>query len=205
MSRKEEMTHISEELLERYTLLQLSEEKLAPVEEHLLVCERCRENLTEVENFVGGMKMAARQVLHGQKQVRHVQVVPKRPRQWTLPFASGMLISTLLIFVYVGRPHAVLQTEVALTASRGASDSTIARVPAGSSLVLKAAAHDINPGSKLRLELANSEGRVVWQGETEAQAGLITARLNHAFDRGQYWFRVYASDRLVEEYGLQVE
>ena len=206
MSRQEdEMAHISGELLERYTLQQLSEEKLAPIEEHLLVCQRCQQNLTELENFVDAMKIAARQMQGQKAPAPRLRLAPRRPLQWALPLAGGLLVSTLLIFSYARRPQDMAQSEVILTATRGASEAAVAQAPANSILIVQADAHDVAPGTQLRLEVANSDGRVVWQGAGDCRAGRITARVNHALSSGLYWFRVYERGDLVKEYALQLK
>ena len=208
MSRQEdEMAHISGELLERYTLQQLSEEKLAPIEEHLLVCQRCQQNLTEVENFVDAMKIAARQMQEQKAPAPapRLRLAPRRPLQWALPLAGGLLVSTLLIFSYARRPQDMAQSEVILTATRGASEAAVAQAPANSILIVQTDAQDVAPGTQLRLEVANSDGRVVWQGAGDCRAGRITARVNHALSSGSYWFRVYERGDLVKEYALQLK
>lgn len=44
--------------LELYALDRLAEPDAAPVEEHLLVCEECRERLTECNAYVRAMRGA---------------------------------------------------------------------------------------------------------------------------------------------------
>jgi hypothetical protein len=56
------MTHVSEEVLERYSMSKLPEDEFAQVEEHLLICELCQNQLAEVDLFVSRMKVAAQQI-----------------------------------------------------------------------------------------------------------------------------------------------
>jgi predicted anti-sigma-YlaC factor YlaD len=56
------MTHVSEEVLECYSMNNLPEDRIVQVQEHLLICEPCREKLTEVDLFVSSMKVAAQQI-----------------------------------------------------------------------------------------------------------------------------------------------
>jgi hypothetical protein len=37
--------HISDDSLERYSMGRLTEAQIAPIEEHLLICEECRDRL----------------------------------------------------------------------------------------------------------------------------------------------------------------
>ena len=54
------MEHISEDLLELYSLGRLEEPQLAPVEEHLLVCHECLDRVQRIDEFVAAMKAALR-------------------------------------------------------------------------------------------------------------------------------------------------
>jgi hypothetical protein len=198
-----EMKHVSEELLERYSLQQLPEEQLAPVEEHLLVCELCQRTLTEVDDYVGAMKIAARQVTEENMPARRLQAAPRRPLQWILPLSSGVLIASLLIFVYVGKPQTQPPSEVTLTATRGASPFNISQAAAHSMLTIKVDAGDVSTGP-LRLELVNEQGKTVWLGSGTKSQGPITVKIVRPLDAGLYWFRLYESDRLRQEYGLQI-
>ena len=192
----EEMQHISEELLERYSLLQLTEDQLEPVEEHLLVCELCQKQLTQVDNYVAAMKIATRDL--------PLPAAPRRPLQWALSLSGGALLATLLVFAFVGRPVSTLQSEVTLTATRGAVPGAMTQVPAHTFLLVKAGVTD-DKGGPLRLELVNEQGSTVWHGTAVAQQGNITARVSQRLDAGLYWFRVYEGADLLREYGLRVK
>ena len=50
--------HLSDEVLERYSMGALSEPQSAPLEEHLLLCELCRTRLEELDQFTRLMKAA---------------------------------------------------------------------------------------------------------------------------------------------------
>jgi hypothetical protein len=45
-------SHPADDLLELYSLGRVTDPRLARVEEHLLVCDRCRERLTEIDSVV---------------------------------------------------------------------------------------------------------------------------------------------------------
>lgn len=51
--------HLDEESAEQYSLGQLSARKVAEVEEHLLVCNSCREMVTSSDSYVAAMRAAA--------------------------------------------------------------------------------------------------------------------------------------------------
>src|SRR5579862_5436719 len=51
--------HADEDQLERYSLGALHETDLARIEEHLLICEACREGLEEADVYTAAMRGAA--------------------------------------------------------------------------------------------------------------------------------------------------
>jgi hypothetical protein len=54
--------HLNENLLEQYVLAKLTDSSLETVEEHLLICQDCRDRLIEVERFVTTIQAAARKL-----------------------------------------------------------------------------------------------------------------------------------------------
>ena len=62
--------HIQEDVIEKYSMQQLSEEEIAPLEEHLLTCEPCREWVTESDIYIPAMERAALQI-RGAPEKRH--------------------------------------------------------------------------------------------------------------------------------------
>ena len=53
--------HVEEEMLERYCMHRTGEEQAAQIEEHLLVCDRCRQRVDETGMFIRAMKTGAGQ------------------------------------------------------------------------------------------------------------------------------------------------
>ncbi len=52
--------HITEDILEAYSLGQISETDVAPVEEHLLVCRECQDRLQATDLFVATLRHVLR-------------------------------------------------------------------------------------------------------------------------------------------------
>ncbi len=52
--------HPSEDVLEQHVMGKLSEAEVVPVEEHLLVCQRCCERVAWLGDFVDSIRSAAR-------------------------------------------------------------------------------------------------------------------------------------------------
>lgn len=59
--------HLGREDAERFTLGAMSEEEVAHWEEHLLVCEPCRREVTESNAYVAAMRQAAAELRKGHK------------------------------------------------------------------------------------------------------------------------------------------
>ena len=57
-SHQAALSHQSTEQLELYALGRLAEPEQAVIEEHLLICEACREQLDEVEAYAKAMRRA---------------------------------------------------------------------------------------------------------------------------------------------------
>lgn len=56
------MEHISEDGLERYAMQPLPDSESGPLEEHLLICESCRDRLDAEIEFVTAMRGAATKI-----------------------------------------------------------------------------------------------------------------------------------------------
>ena len=56
------MAHISDDDLERYAMLTLGEAEIERLEDHLLICPKCRERLDEIERYVAAMRAAAAKI-----------------------------------------------------------------------------------------------------------------------------------------------
>jgi anti-sigma factor RsiW len=52
--------HISEDLLELYSLGRLEEPQLAPVEEHLLICHDCLDRVEQMDEYVAALRAVLR-------------------------------------------------------------------------------------------------------------------------------------------------
>ena len=52
--------HIDHEVLEAYSLGRLEKDKIAGVEEHLLTCKLCQEELTVTDEFIAAFRRAAK-------------------------------------------------------------------------------------------------------------------------------------------------
>ena len=56
------MQHASDDRLERYAMQTLPDSESRPLEEHLVMCQSCRERLDETEQYVAAMRSAAAKI-----------------------------------------------------------------------------------------------------------------------------------------------
>jgi|SRR5580658_1152704 anti-sigma factor RsiW len=81
------LQHLSEELLERYLMRQVSESEAEAVETHLLMCDSCPERLDELEDYRDVMRMGFALLAAEERQI---QAALARARElWVKNVESG--------------------------------------------------------------------------------------------------------------------
>jgi hypothetical protein len=184
--------HLDEDQAERYAMGRLTEEEQAQCEEHLLVCNTCRDQVEEADRFVAAMKSATAAPL---------KKAPRKRLPWFgIRPAWGLAAAVLVIGgVFLSRYEPVRPpVQVRLSAMRGGIVGTTA--PTGADLVLYADVTGLSQSTALRLELVDSSGQLVWSGPYAA--GGVRAPRQTA---GTYFVRVRdAQGKLLREYGLTV-
>jgi hypothetical protein len=195
--------HLIEEDLEQYCLGSLVEVGCARLEEHVLLCETCRDRLTETENFVASMREASRQRSGSHVKDRAAGVIAGRIRRpsWPGQLASVLLAAMLAVcaLVWSGRQSntVALPFAVELAAVRGAAPGP---VPAGRPLLLKLDLTGLSDGQPFAGEVVDASGVRVAQFSVGAPVQL------KALPPGGYFVRIYRSSReLLREYALTVK
>lgn len=208
--------HLDPEDLERYSLHQASEDEMARFEEHLLLCEPCREELRTSEVFATSMRAAAADWRQETRTARSFWSVPRLivPRSIVPGLIAPGLIVPRLIPVFAALAVVVLgivvvprfigssqpPLAVSLTATRGAGMDTV--VPAGRSLALTPDLTGLPAGPGYRLEIVDEHGAATWRGGYTASQG---AAIVSAQRDGARFVRIYSSSGvLLREYGLMV-
>ena len=89
------MPHISDDQLELYLMGRLNEQELAPLEEHLLICEECRDRLEKTEAYIAAMRAILRRqkgrksdgpgVHHPHLKVKGLFLSLRNPRSAIIP------------------------------------------------------------------------------------------------------------------------
>ena len=195
--------HLQAEELELYCLGGLTEVRCARLEEHLLLCEICRDCLTETESYVAVMRQASRQWSAEHVEAPAAAVIAIRPWRESWPGRlAPMLVAALLVVcaaVWFGRHSRVPAPPFAieLTAVRGAAPGP---APAGYPLLLELDLTGLSEGRPFAGEVVDASGRRVAEFPVGAPA------LLKALAPGGYFVRIYkSSGELLREYALTVK
>ena len=198
------LDHADEGQLERYSLSALDEADLARIEEHLLICETCRERLQEEEAYAAAMRGAA-QSLRLETQFRARQPARAWLPLWSDALAVGL---ALLAFTLAWGPWATHKpaggppVAVLLETTR---DSRTQTAPASRPLLLTADLTQLASYPAYRLEVVDAAGRRVIGSPPSPGSGKLSLPISAGLARGAYYVRLYAaSGESLREFGLRV-
>jgi hypothetical protein len=194
-------SHISEEMLERFALKQLTDEQSAPIEDHLLVCHHCQDHLEQVDNYVQTMKLAL---------LAPAAVSPIRrflpQRQMVLAWAGAIAIIVMVVAVPMRRSEKG-QSEVTLTAHRGGDTLPIAHARAGTGLLLQVDVTEVVKADGYWLELVDADGQQVWRASAYPNHNRLAVLVPNKLSTGKYWVRLFDRSQppaVIREYGLEL-
>ena len=169
----------------------ISEDESAGWEEHLLICESCRQRVEASDATVKAMRNAS-------AIVREEPVAERRGgfgwRMAWLAAAAALVIAGLVLRTALA--PGTRQVSVSLVAMRGGD--LAAHAPAGAALALHPDVTGVAPARSYELRVVDALGREVWRGVTP---GAPVKPLS----KGTYFVRLYAGGELVREYGLAVQ
>ena len=185
------------EELEQFSLGRMSDEQSERFEEHLLVCEPCRQSLEQTDAYVFAMRAAStesrRESASRHPWWRVARLVP------ALAALALLALGVLAIARFTRQAPPPLA--VMLTATRGTVPGGAA--PAGRPLALTPDVTGIDAPGPYRLEIVDQRGGVTWQGQYDPAAGAARIPAQRA---GIHFVRVYApAGELLREYGLDIQ
>ena len=203
--------HLTEEQLEKYMLQRVSEPAAAAVEEHLLVCSDCQQQLEQLEVFTNTLRAVA-PVLEREDRLADVQPgLGQRFFDWirsplpALAFGAATLLAVFVVpMAYRASPAVGQPVALELQAIRAASAPEAA---AGRPLLLRVELAGLPPATSYRAELAAENGAVLLtrslQG-AEPPFALLTVDKN--LSAGRYWLRLYGTDHAeaIREFGFAI-
>ncbi|MBK5290815.1 MAG: hypothetical protein JJE04_03850 [Acidobacteriia bacterium] len=208
--------HLSEELLEQYSLGHISEQEELLVEEHILLCDLCQRKLQEADEFVQAFRIAAPRVTAGTERAgepaRHAILRPF-VNLWTsmgsylrpVPVAGLVAAAAVAVVLIVPRNPVVTQLRVMELRAIRSDASSVART--SDSLTLRLNVEGL-PEQKIYLvEIVGAGGDLVWSSPAETSGGMLTVSPGPLRNVGAYWVRVLRSDgsrSLVREFALEI-
>jgi hypothetical protein len=199
MSSKSNLPHLTEDILEQYSMGSLSETEIERVEEHLFVCHSCQDLHTQTDDFVSVMKAATHELsLRAEPEPvadtwwRKLFSIPR-------PLVAAAACGLLALVFFFPRDRQVATVE--LQTLRG--PETPAAAPAGATLNLRLSLRGVEAAGPLRIEVADVSGNIVSTAAAERTDGLALAKTD-SLASGAYWVRLYSGNELLREYGLNV-
>ncbi len=185
--------HLDEDQADDYSMGALSESEEALCEEHLLVCETCRQKVNETDQYVRAMKSATREEAGSLRERGRAAWFGLKPA-WIFATAVLLLGSVSLLRYEPGGSPA----PVRLSALRGAQANPLA--PAGKNLLLVPDVRGLPQSAGYRVEVVDAEGQAVWSGSFAASGTQVPPQ-----KPGIYFVRIRSSNgELLREYGLEV-
>ena len=199
--------HASDEALEKYAMHSLAEPALAEIEEHLLVCSQCQQQLDEIDTYVSAMRSAAKRLDQEDESRKHYwthvsRVLTFRRFGWAM--AVTALVLGAVAWRIATKPDRVVEPfALVLEASRG---SGIQHAPEGRRLALRLDTQGLASFSSYPLEVVDESGHLQYESQVQAEQSGVRASLPVGLHRGTYFIRLYSPSReLLREYGLQID
>lgn len=189
-------SHVDPEDLEKYAMHRTPELETARIEEHLLLCDTCRDDLDRTTAYTGAMQAAA--------STWRQQPEPRQSWwnvSWLVPALAGLILLLAGAGVLSKFNRALPPLAVSLVATRG--DATGASAPSGRPLSLTPDLTGLPAASSYRLEIVDAEGRRTWQGSFGPEHATLAVP---AHRKGLHFVRIYSSSgELLREYGLDIK
>ncbi len=186
-----EGSHLTEDALEVYSLGRLSsEEDIAVVEEHILVCGYCQTRLEKMDGFVEAAVAGAKLVA--------ANPAPDKSRNY-LPIAIAAS-AALMVFLPGVFEQNNQQASIDLVAVRNETKLT---APAHQSLNLKPDLTGLS-ATAYDWELSRIDGQVQSSGKLDLNSGRLVIS---GLDAGQYWLRLKTAGQqdVLREFSLSVK
>jgi len=200
--------------LECYSIGTISGPQEEAIEEHLLICPACQDQLAEIDAYVRTVRVAASR-LRSETPLSRLRT---RGGFWGFisqpAVANGAMAAVCLILaVWVSRsrppasPFDPPPVAVLLQTVRGPGEAIDARAPGGRPLILRADLSGLQPLALWELEVVDARGARVHRSAGAASEGKLEVRLTTGLAAGQYWVRLYAPGSEggpLREYALRV-
>jgi hypothetical protein len=206
------LEHPPGEDLERYSIGALSGPSGETLEEHLLICPACQDQLTEIDAYVRTVRVAASRLRSSETLLRRLRGLSGLFWQPRLAYAAVAAVCLMLaVWVSLSRPSAspsgFAPVAVLLQTVRGPGGTVDVRAPGGQPLILRADLSGLQPLAVGELEVVDARGVRVQRSAGAASEGKLEVQLTTGLAAGQYWVRLYApgsGSGPLREYALRV-
>lgn len=195
--------HATAEQLEEYSFGRLGENQLERIEEHLLVCQRCQEELEALDSFRSNLRAA----MESPAREIPVQASRRQPRwgsgAFSTPWAAAAMLGVLTLGVgvawqQVSGPDRTVVLE--LDAQRGVETSALDR---DATVEMRLANSGIADGEAATIEVIDATGAILSSQEASWQADKLVVTAERGLSERARYLRVRDSQgRLVREYML---
>lgn len=183
----------------------------ARVEEHLLLCEECRERLQAADDYVRAMRTALAELEEERNRQSEGGAAGWKPRLRLPKLAwAGALAAAVAVIVLVRPPKSAepVPVELQLAALRGGPAETGPAVPEGRPLTLRLDAEGLQtpPPYEVRVVDADGEGR--FTAAAAPEQGILTVTLPEGLPAGRYWVRILppgGAETPLREFGFTVK
>ena len=208
-------SHAPEELLERYAMRELTERESESLEDHLMFCRQCQDELESVESFLLAARQASRLIREEQLNAPSPLSIWSRLtrstlfsrfeweplRNWFMLPASAAALAGIALFLIVPASRDFNYQQVRLEALRGSESYTVnSQKPI--EIILNVAG--LLP-SVYRVEVVGSNGETISTALAKSKGDALTVRLSSKLRPGLYWVRLHApgSNETLREFPLR--
>ncbi|HZU24705.1 MAG TPA: hypothetical protein VFA04_04235 [Bryobacteraceae bacterium] len=199
----------SDDCLELYALGRLPDAHTIQLEEHLLICDACRDRLAQTERFIAALRRAS-DLLDPEAPAipKPILSSPTRLAQHRSPmlFAAALVLMTMAPAFRPATPI-LPRTSASLVTVRDAEPSALPVVDAALTTDLTLdVSRSVRP-LVWKVTLVNSRGAAKWTANVRSAGETVRISIGRPLGAGTYWVRLYdagAPSELVREFGFRI-
>jgi len=192
--------HLDDIQIESYSMGTVPAEAVDSIDEHLLICEYCRDRVARSDEYVRSMQTAAARIRDREKGWSGW--IPRLPIPLLGVLTAGVVIAAVVGARWLNRLP-VATAAISLTATRGSELSPTA--PSQRLLQLSLDTAGVSAGPSFVVEVVDSVGKRIWQGDVHVDGATVAATVP-PLSPGLYFVRLYSpAQNLLREYGLNVK
>ena len=199
-------SHLTEERIESYSMGKLAEPEFALVEDHLLLCGICQEQVEKMDEFLHAVRGAAKLAKDNPPTAwdRYRAFFTFHPgSSWA---GVSAVAAAVVIFSFLPFSSSTPQ-RLALSTIRG-SESSVPHAKANTPIDLQLDVTELPASPLYTIELVDSGGGIIRNYTNEPKSSKLNVAIGEKLPSGQYWIRLYGNSLktdLLREYGLKVD